>query len=381
MHDLLEDDESDEELDVDENEDPGLEVIEADDFDEDGDSRDGEIANDPSALNADDNIIPLGRTDLLNRGSSERQRIMELDVGPDGLEIHWAQGSRPDDGLDNDLFNNRQARNTVNDETFTHPLLQQRVEIRNNGLLTGNLSRSGGDGSHGDLLDWQAFDDAVGGNALQILEQIFSRTRGRPSGSLRIVEVPSNMAAGGMARGAFDTPEEAEDVPMKDKVEPVTSAVDDQLSLLHSFSVYSTMDRWKQEMKLMYASLGAEKALRLSQKILNVLLPLAKVAADLKAKKDEEERLIREEEARKKEEELRQEEEKKKREIAKEEEESPAPDNNAVDSTDVANIAGQTDTGEPERVTVSINGREVDITGKRYYFVLTFRYWNRYYIP
>jgi E3 ubiquitin-protein ligase HUWE1 len=290
---------------------------------------------------------------------------MELDVGPDGLEIHWAQGNRPDDGLDDDLFNNRQVRNTINDETFTHPLLQQRVEIRNNSLPTGNVSRSGGDRSNGDLLDWQAFDDAVGGNALQILEQIFSRTRGRPSGSLRIVEVPSNLAAGGMARGAFDTPEEAEEVPIKDKVEPVTSTFDGQLSLLHSFNVYSTMDRWKQEMKLMYASLGVEKALRLSQKILNVLLPLAKEAADLKAKKEEEERLIREETARKREEELRKEEEKKKQESAAAEKEAPPAPANVVDTSDVAKNTEETATGEPERVTVSINGRDVDITGKR----------------
>jgi hypothetical protein len=365
MDDILEDERDDGN---EENEYPDQENAEADDFDEDSDINEEENVDIPSALH-DDNV-------LLNRGGmfhSESQRIMELDVGPDGLEIHWAQGNRPDDGFDDDVFHNRPR--ALNDEAFTHPLLQQRVEVRNNAPSSGNVNRMGGDRSNGDLLDWQAFDDAVGGNALQILEQIFSRARGRPSGSLRIVEVPSNMAAAGMARGAFDTPEEAEDALIQENAEPVTSAIDEQLSLLHSFNVYSTMDRWKQELKLMYAGLGSEKALRLSQKILNILIPLAKEAADLKAKKDEEERLIREEEARKKEEEVKKEEEKKKQEIAltaaeRKSEEAPNIPANADDTSNIADTnAEQTAaaTAETEKVTVSINGREVDITGKLFF--------------
>ena len=296
----------------------------------------------------------------------DRQRIMELDVGPDGLEIHWAQRSRPDDVVDDGIFNSRPGRRRITDESLTHPLLQQRVEVHNHGRSGANSHRPGGadrSNANGDLLDWQAFDDAVGGNALQILEQIFSRTRGRASGSLRVVEVPPGISAGGMTQGAFDSADESEDNSQKDKV-PGASTTVDLLSLLHSFTVNSTIDRWKQEMKLMYSSSGAEKSLRLTQGILNILIPLAKEAAELKFKKDEEERLLREEESRKKKEELlKMEEEKKKESEEPVAIQTSAPADTSLSESHENQVVDQNITAPAARVMVNVNGREVDITG------------------
>ena len=289
--------------------------------------------------------------------NTERQRIMELDVGPDGLEIHWAQGVRREEPLDEDLFPARGARRGLTEDALTHPLLQQRVEVHNHPRVTGTNHRSGGDRSNGELLDWRAFDDAVGGNALQILEQIFSRTRGRAAGTFRIVEVPSGLAAAGVGRDNVDSPEVPEDNSQKTNPEMKTK-LDDRLSLLHSFTINTTVDRWKQEVKLMYLNSGAEKCLKLSQAILNILIPIAKEAADQKSREEEEDRKLIEEEIQNK---KTEEEEKAKKdaELKKSEVLTPAESGETPAITDVEN--------EPEaseRLFVNINGRAVDITGK-----------------
>lgn len=351
------------------------------------DSDDDEMAhremhlNFPGEMEEDEDDDEMMAGDYMQtgrHGDHFRRRIMELDMGPDGLEIHWGQGNRPTSLLDD---GNRLA---PNDEALIHPLLQQRVEVpassggRGRSDIVGNRPNIG---RSGDLLDWQAFDDAVGGNALQILEQIFSRTRGRAAGSFRIVEVPggnANNVPGGLVAGVplGSTDNVHTSIPAPVDVSELTSSKS-KIAALHGFKIVSTSDRWKQEARLVYGSLSTDKALRLTNAILNHLVPIAKKEDDERKKKEQEELKAKEEAAKKKAEEdlkKREEEEAAKKKLEEEEAAKKAELEQDVTMPDV----GEQTTVEPpgpsavpaepvqetERIIVTVNGQPVDITGK-----------------
>jgi E3 ubiquitin-protein ligase HUWE1 len=306
-----------------------------------------------------------------------RRRIMELDMGPDGLEIHFSgahqRHSRDSDGLDR--IGERQA---VNDEVFMHPLLQQQAE-------PSFLARPRPEirtGRSEDLLDWQAFDDAMGGNALQLLEQIFSR--GRTSGSFRIVEIPNQLNSNapgpiinsGSARVADVDPSSR--APTSEQVSDADQVPKDEerLAFLHNFKLASNVERWKQEMKLMYGKLCHEKSLRLLNALLNFLVPLAKIEDEKRKQKEEEERKKREEERKKEAEELQkkkdEEERLKKEELSKKLEENTGSEAHAGGESSTGVVSTQP---AEDKVIVFVNGNPVDITGNIHYINL--RFWYR----
>ncbi|KAJ3143321.1 hypothetical protein HDU90_000079 [Geranomyces variabilis] len=353
---------------------------------------------------------------------SARRQIMEVELPTGGgLDIQWVpdddRGSMyPEAGEFQVLgrpLGGRPPHAPV-DDGMAHPLLVNqaangsRPNVR--GDITAHRGRGGSSGVRaGDVLDWQAFDDLIGGNALQILEQLFYRGDRVAPPQLQHMDVGLSdmghgMAPGGLVAGipiggsrrappAASAGEGSSAQRPADAPEP--SLIDQQLAFIHAFTPQGTSDRWGQEARLMYGTSAPEKGARATNALVNALMPAAIEAAEKrkeleeKAEKQrqESEKIRREEERKRLEEEAQKQKEEEER-LRKEAEEAaaaaaaaataaaaanPTPEvpgtEGASDAMDVEPAAeGQqsTEAAAPpaeERVVVTVNGREYDITG------------------
>lgn len=143
--------------------------------------------------------------------------------------------------------------------------------------------------SGGERLDFQAFEELIGGNAIQFLEQLMTRsTSGRPPIVTRDTLMDISEPHAGSIEGSFE-------------IINMDAKEDDRISLINSFKVMKTSDRWSQEAKFMYGSSLPEKSLRVHNAVVNVLMNSAGVIreqalADEKRKKDAADELLRDEE-------------------------------------------------------------------------------------
>lgn len=365
--------------------------------------------------------LPIPRYALFGapRGSRARRLarrpVMEVDMTPaGGLDITWVAEDGGPGFHENSDFQvlgrpvGMRPQTQANEDNLAHPLLV------NHSTASGRAGGRGSDFPHrgrrtvastraGDILDWQAFDDLIGRNAIQILEQIFSRS-GRGVAPYRL-ELGMSEPGVGVAPGGLvaDLPMP---MPMRRTVTAATSAsmdaaeggttsasartaIDQQTSVIHGFVPTSTADRWWQEARLMYGNAVQDKAARVANAVLNALIPAAMEEARKRRELEEKERKAKEEEERKrKEEEERQRMEEEAEKKRKEEEErrrreaeaTQAPAQGETDlsqvaadapvpmETDAATIAGGTEAqatpAEAERTIITINGNPVDITGK-----------------
>ncbi|TPX56315.1 hypothetical protein SpCBS45565_g08434 [Spizellomyces sp. 'palustris'] len=330
-----------------------------------------------------------------------RRQVMEVDMNPaGGLDITWVA----DDGgpgysnvgdfpvLGRPLGMRPQA---MNEDIMSHPLLVNQGPPSNRG------DSRGGDLHHrargqpgvrtGDILDWQAFDDLIGGNALQILEHLFSRSGGRGAAHYRVeLGMPDTgvgVAPGGLAgvpassrrESTSGTGGTAETGSRSQNVSHRTE-LDEQLAVIHAFAPLGTAERWFQEARLMYCNSVQEKAARVVNAVLNAMIPAAIEEAKLRKEREEVERKLREEEdERKREEEERQ---------GKEQQSSLDEGGNTLHEQEAGEISGapiipaeedrtntasaqpmesestpEGDTASTERIIVTVNGSPVDITG------------------
>lgn len=243
------------------------------------------------------------------------------------------------------------------DEGIYHPLLVnpavRPVAAR------GGIRAPGGRGG----LDFSSFDELLGGQAMQLLEQVFrGAMNGRPSGGPMRLEIPGGGELGRLAN-SLRMPERAENAG------PVLPL--NEIDMVYGFSPMGTMERWNQEAKMRYGKEVGSKAARVGNKVLNVLVPAAVKVDEEKKKKEEEARKVREaaekvraEEARVKAEEaeaIKAEEGRVAEEARVKEEEEQRAEREAAGEADVS--MEEAEVVVPERVFVSIGGNEIDVTG------------------
>lgn len=248
-----------------------------------------------------------------------RRQVMEMDIGAadQNFDIHWAGDEMPH-FMDPRDFPGAGGRphmavrgvvggNAVGDQ-LTHPLLvnQGLAPAVNPRAPDGRLRDAvvgGGDG-----MDWSAFDDLIGGNTLQLFEQIFRGALGREGN--RTYTFP-------LTEGHFRRPDAAaaneSNLASSDSSSPPQNS--DRLALIHAQVPVDSPERWWQEARMLYGNSLNEKALQALNSLLNVLIPEVmeeekrkkardsekKAATELeKAKRAEEERqLLLQEEAEK----------------------------------------------------------------------------------
>ncbi|KAI8817902.1 uncharacterized protein EV422DRAFT_196979 [Fimicolochytrium jonesii] len=337
-----------------------------------------------------------------------RRQVMEVDMTPGGgVDIHWV----PEDGniqyVDGGDFQvlgrPLGMRQTGNEDIMTHPLLVNQAPAPTAEARYGITDRARGPASirAGDVLDWQAFDNMIGGNALQILEQLFARTGAASQYRVEVPGLPDmtgSIAAGGLVAG-LPLPGRAATLPVSTPVAEGSNsqeqsvqrtAFEERIAVIHGFAPLGTSERWWQEARLMYGTSVNDKGIRAVDAVVEALKPAAMEAAQKRKEKEEIEKKRREEEAakRKEEEERKRKEEEEQERLKKEELErqkraeeeataasrvqdeahpSAAPDIPAEPEVQEASASQElridTNAAPPERVIVTVHGNPVDITG------------------
>ncbi|KAI9470603.1 MAG: hypothetical protein EXX96DRAFT_362871 [Benjaminiella poitrasii] len=284
----------------DEDEDDDEEEMDAlSDFDDASSNAENISTNDPSdgiLLDAEDLDTPFLPTDLQD----------DLDIDNDDLTrprtiLHAAFRRRFPDGRRSLLEGvGRPFRTPVQaqEDVITHPLLSN--NNASPGFSTGTSTRNAIEEAfsrraHGSgLSNWQDFEDIIGGSAARMLEDLLTRSPPiSQSGSLRI-DVQS--APGGALRTfEFDRLPSlnATDTNRGSNVTRTGNEPDNQvqesLAILQDFQPMSSGERWNQEARMMYGTNISEKALKLVNELLNILIPIA-IEDDKKAREEEEKR-------------------------------------------------------------------------------------------
>ncbi|ORY95778.1 hypothetical protein BCR43DRAFT_557706 [Syncephalastrum racemosum] len=265
------------------------------------------------------------------------------------------------------------------DDIITHPLLAENRpgnagESHSRHLR--DMTAAARPRSNG-LSSWQAFEDIIGGSAFRLLESFLSQAP--PSTQAGPMRVDVQGRTGGILRSfEFD-----HIPPIGQRGQARTGegqAIDQNrelMAVLHDFQPMTSADRWHQEARMMYGNSLTDKALKLSNALLNALIPIA--IEDEKKRRAEEEnrrqeqRRIEEEERKKAEEERwKREEEERKR---KEEEERRAAEEREAQAARAAQEGSNADVtlaqveganageNQNERSTITINGEDIDISG------------------
>ncbi|RKO89904.1 hypothetical protein BDK51DRAFT_46695, partial [Blyttiomyces helicus] len=373
---------------------------------------------------ATDNLIAALRAGRPRSRRLARRPIVDAGMGATGLDIHWVDeaGANPYDA-EFPVIGRTVAPRPFSSDDMAHPLLVNSSTRGPAGSARADAlghSRMAAAMRAGETLDWQSFDDMIGGNALQILEQILRTGRtamgtiglqyraelGHPAGA--------GLGAGGLVTGhgiPVPRPTGFSSGPASAMAAAApVSTVDEQVANINAFNPISTLDRWLMEARLINGATFQEKASRALNALLNSLAPAA-IEADRKRKEKEEiarkareearrvEELARKKQAeedakRKAEEEAEEAKRKAEKEAAQAaaeeatrlargpetdaamEEASPEPTSATSDATQVPTPmeteASSSTSGAPveapaaepaERVIVVIDGRQVDITG------------------
>ena len=255
------------------------------------------------------------------------------------------------------------------EDIITHPLLSNGTSTpssnNNNAarsVLDDVFSRRG----HGTgLSNWQDFEDIIGGSAVRMLENLL--TTAPPASQTGPLRVDVQSGPGGALRTfEFDR------LPHTHAASGGNQQSMESLAILHDFQPMSSGERWTQEARMMFGADIGEKALKLVNEILNILIPIA-IEDDKKARAEEEKK--RQEQRRKEEEERRKAEEEKwrvekeKRKAAEEALAAAAaaaaeePKEEPVVAPEPTEPEPEPESMETERTTVLINGLPVDISG------------------
>lgn len=285
------------------------------DFDDASDNLDNESETDITdgmILDADDLDPPFLPTDLnddlvMEGDEFERPRS----IVPPGFRRRFPNGRRSLlEGIGRSFRN--QANGQGQEDVITHPLLSNSTGGTPSG---GNAARSMIDEAfsrrgHGPgLSNWQDFEEIIGGSAVRMLEDLL--TNAPPVAQAGPLRVDVQSGPGGVLRTfEFDRIPHLSVGHSHHVSSAHTNNPNDQaqesLAILHDFQPMSSSERWNQEARMMYGANLAEKALKLVNEILNILIPIA-IEDDKKARAEEEKK--RQEQRRKDEEERRKAEE------------------------------------------------------------------------
>ncbi|KAH8549675.1 hypothetical protein BGW37DRAFT_459292 [Umbelopsis sp. PMI_123] len=253
-----------------------------------------------------------------------------------------------------------------NDEIVTHPLLANRP-----GGSSGDSDTQRGRRSHG-FSNLQAFEDILGGSAVQVLENLLNNRVGGGSGGAYRVDVYNNGT--GQVTSSFELDRmPGSSGPSSGNQRGQHSAQETEAwSALQDFQPLNSSERWLQEGRMLYGSSLTDKAGKLFNAVSNVLVPHAieddkrKRVAEEEARaeqrrKEEEERRQAEEERLRKEEEER----KLKAEEAKAAAEASAHGevSSVEESADQSSATPEQEEPTQSATTIMINGEEVDISG------------------
>ncbi|ORX45978.1 hypothetical protein BCR36DRAFT_332465 [Piromyces finnis] len=266
-----------------------------------------------------------------------RSGVMEIQLSPQGIEFRLPNSSDPRN-IENILraIDNRIIRpQTNNNEINTHPLLSGRPTTNEN-----NDGRFSNDQSQ------------IGNRALQFMERLFQEINPSFVNSIRMPNVINSTLF----------------LPNDDQYK----SMNDNISI---YNILSTQKRWKQEYRFLNINPNKKYNKYIQKCIIDKLLPEAieeekkrkeeeerkkKAEEEKKKKQMEEERKRKEEEERKRQEEL----EENARQQRLQEQATSASNNENSDAvmTDNNNNNASSNEQSTERVTVMVNGREVDIT-------------------
>ncbi|KAG0269162.1 hypothetical protein DFQ27_004558 [Actinomortierella ambigua] len=318
-----------------------------------------------------------------------------------------------DDGFQMQAGAGRGAHGQGADNVITHPLLAQPTTQPPAGISEAHRLRPGRG-----LPDWNSFEELLSGNANQVLSQLLSGEAVRAGNgafrvelnhghagtvfpvngdgiTLNLTHEPAHghghghsHAHGGAGAGGADhaTPHRSE-----------------MFALVNEFVPFSTAQRWSQECRMMYGATAQEKAGRLVNHVVNALIPSAKEEHQLKQARDAkelEQRRKEEAERARLQEERRKAEEEERKKAEEAEQARKAEEEAARLQAEAAAAAAATATGQPAdegstsmevegdvsssaeggageesstaaepsepaapaRVTVMIDGEEIDIT-------------------
>jgi len=259
---------------------------------------------------------------------------MEIQLSPQGIEFRLPNSSDPRNieniirAIDNRIIQPQTNNNEIN----AHPLLSGRPSTNDN-----NENRFGNDQSQ------------FGNRTLQFMERLFQEINPSFVNSIRMPNVLNSTLF----------------LPNDDHIK----SMNDNIS---KYNILSTQRRWKQEYRFLNVNPNKKYNKFIQKCIIDKLLPEA-IEEERKRKEEEERKKKIEEEKRRKqleEERKRQEEERKKKEEMEEqarqqrlqEQAAAAANNENGDAVMTDNNATSSAEQPPERVTVMVNGREVDIT-------------------
>lgn len=259
-----------------------------------------------------------------------------------------------------------------NDEVVTHPLLANRPG-GSSGFGDSDTQRARR--GHG-FTNLQAFEDILGGSAVQVLENLLNNRSGAGgSGGAYRVDVYNNGTGQVTSTFELDRMPGSSGGPGHQRG-PHTSQESEAWSALHDFQPMNSSERWLQEAKMLFGPSITDKAGKLVNAVSNVLVPHA-IEEDVKKRAAEEAARA---EQRRKEEEQREEERRKaeeeriqryRAEMTKMEEEAKvAAESSTSTEAETAELstAQPSATEEPSEpsqppTTIMINGEEVDISG------------------
>ncbi|CAG8574804.1 10676_t:CDS:2, partial [Dentiscutata heterogama] len=243
-----------------------------------------------------------------------------LEVPPEGLDyvigdpVGYGFNFGTNDDVDNSgLWRNNRTLPDANDDITTHPLLVNRSptvpSVASVELTRGRSARNG------PLGDWtQSIEELIGGGAVQLLEQLLTRSRGLGHSSTYRLEL--NTGSSGLVSGIEVDRVFPRTISSGQENQNMTPP-SDPITAVQEFKPHSTGQRWYDEARMMYGSSVGEKATKLVNHVYNALVPYA--LEEEKKRKEREEREREERRQREEEERIKAEEEAERRRKEQEE--------------------------------------------------------------
>ncbi|KAI8145482.1 hypothetical protein BJV82DRAFT_39092 [Fennellomyces sp. T-0311] len=380
-----------------------LDILDQSDFDEDDESQnldegENDDLNDGVLLDDEDAANPFLTQDLPADGIILDDDVRQGSVAPFNFRRYDRSSNRGRFVVDPAMERSFRAPGAMNghtgssaqDDVITHPLLTENQNATNDNhpprsltdLAPQSRSRSQG------YTNWQAFEDIIGGSAVRMLENFLTQAPGGgPSGPVRV----DLQGRSGDIMRTFEFDHIHPNRPAASSHRAIEPAGSDQsrelMAVLHDFLPMTSSDRWQQEARMMYGSALTDKALKLSNSLLNTLIPIAikddKKAREEEEKKRQEQRRVEEEKRKKAEEERWRREEEERKKAEEEEREraaaaaaaaaataASAPSTSEIQAEATPSSTQEqtqeqqaTEQEETPRQTITIGGQEVDISG------------------
>ncbi|CAG8698307.1 16088_t:CDS:2, partial [Racocetra fulgida] len=321
-------------------------------------------------MNDEDFGIPNRTGRALFSFGNRRHRHMPgrraiLEVPPEGLDyvigdpVGYGFNFGTNDDIDNSgLWRSNRTLPDTNDDVTTHPLLVNRSptvpSVASVELTRGRTVRNG------PLGDWtQSIEELIGGGAVQLLEQLLTRSRGLGHSSTYRLEL--NTGSSGLVSGIEVDRVFPRTISSGQENQNITPP-SDPITAVQEFKPHSTGQRWYDEARMMY---GTEQSM--SDTITNndEIIEVTEVTEviELIDPMQEDAPIIEQEQEHSGESiEMEDEPAPVTSDLNMEEGPSVVPDTSQSQEATEDTVEGSSE-GQSTRTTVMVNGRPVDITG------------------